>query len=85
MLKKWRIKLEFTKEELLDLAKNVYENSCNGYLDLKDSCCFKIVSDFYDKKQKENEKISLNKNKDFYNAIVSSTYLVSSTATSTTY
>lgn len=85
MLKNWRIELEFSKEELLDLAKKIYEESCNGYLDLKDSYCFKIIDEIYEKKEKEKEKLSLNKNDNFYNGIVaSSSYLRAMSAMTST-
>lgn len=59
--------MEISKEELLDFAKQIYEESCNGYMDLKDSCCLKVVEDFYLKKQKEKVIFTLNNSKNFYN------------------
>lgn len=35
-----------SKEELLSLASRIYEEGCYGYLDLKNSACDRIISDF---------------------------------------
>jgi len=35
-----------TKEELLEFAKIVYEQSIHGYLDLKDSACERMLTNF---------------------------------------
>jgi hypothetical protein len=50
-----------SKEELISLASRIYEEGCYGYLDLKNSVCDKIISDFLDgKKEIKKEVTSLN-------------------------
>lgn len=44
-----------TKQQLLEFAHAVYEESVNGYLDLKESSCEKLVTNFLsDKKTSVN-------------------------------
>mgnify|MGYP006282113973 CR=1 FL=1 len=53
-----------TREELLQLAKEVYEQAAHGYLDLKDGSCERILSNFLlDKKSSApNTNLFLNTN-----------------------
>lgn len=46
---------KLNKLELLLLCRNIYEEACCGYLDLKDSVCERVVADFLDKKEPEKE------------------------------
>lgn len=45
------INFNLTKDELENFAKKIYEEACFGYLDLKESVCEKMVSDFLDGKE----------------------------------
>lgn len=40
---------KITKEELSNLAHDIYEEACGGYLDLKEAICDKIVMEFIKK------------------------------------
>jgi len=40
------MKYELTEKEILDFAKNVYEQAIGGYLDLKDATCESMLSKF---------------------------------------
>lgn len=42
---------KINREELLGLAKKIYEEACYGYLDLKESVCDRLVRDFLDGRQ----------------------------------
>lgn len=37
---------KITSDELSNLARDIYEEACGGYLDLKESICDKIIRDF---------------------------------------
>ena len=41
--------ISLSKEELMDFAKDIYEEGCSGYLDLKDSLCYGKVERLFEK------------------------------------
>ena len=46
---------KLTKAELESLTRKIYEEACCGYLDLKDSVCERMVTEFLDDKSPEKE------------------------------
>lgn len=62
-----------TREELLEFAKIVYEQSIHGYIDLKDSACERMLSNFLLDKKTFSSNTNLNLNH-IGSVIVSQTY-----------
>jgi hypothetical protein len=40
------MKFELNRDELMDLALQIYEEASHGYIDLKDSACDRILTNF---------------------------------------
>lgn len=49
------ISYNLTQKQILDFALKIYEESTNGYLDLKESKCNKMVDDFLADKIKDDK------------------------------
>jgi hypothetical protein len=54
-----------TKEELLEFAHVIYEQSVNGYLDLKESTCHKLLVNFLANKKTSIPDTNVNMSTNF--------------------
>lgn len=49
---------KITKESLLELTKKIYQESCNGYLDLAEATCESMIEEFLKDKEIYSQKVT---------------------------